>query len=121
MAQYQEYKKKYYRENIRLYKARYRELRERLLEIVSGAVCARCGFDDNRILQIDHIHNDAPMDRIRFGNTYNFYAYYIAHPDEARLKLQLLCPNCNWQKRLANDQSHKKWSNPPAASPFDKK
>lgn len=62
---------------------------------ILGNKCARCGFDDPRALQIDHINGGGAMEskeiglrRIRKkivnGNTKDY---------------QLLCANCNWIKR----------------------
>jgi len=31
--------------------------------------------------------------------------YYSQHVDEAKRKLQLLCANCNWVKRMANHET----------------
>ena len=74
-----------------------RRRRLKLLEII-GSECIGCGFSDNRALQFDHIDNDGRDDRKRFGSSANMYRYYINHPDEAKLKLQILCANCNWIK-----------------------
>ena len=39
------------------------------------------------------------IDRKRLGDhVRKVIAYYILHPEEARLKLQLLCANCNTKK-----------------------
>lgn len=39
-------------------------------------------------------------------------SYYAKHPDEARVRLQLLCRNCNWRKR----KGFRKWDGPTAKS-----
>jgi len=58
-----------------------------------GNKCVRCGFDDIRALQLDHIEGD--------GYKYSKETYYrrlqsiITHPE----RVQVLCANCNWIKR----------------------
>jgi len=81
-----------------------------LRQILGQPVCINCGFGDSRALQFDHINGNGNKDRKRFakGGT-NKLMYYILHPDEAREKLQVLCANCNWIKRVTNDETTHKW------------
>jgi hypothetical protein len=90
--------------------------RLKLFLILGGAKCANCGYEDIRSLQFDHIDGIGKLtgignkDRERFNGVrdrtlgtlkYSGYAlmkYYAEHPDEARLKLQVLCANCHWIK-----------------------
>jgi len=65
-----------------------------------GGKCARCGFSDTRILQIDHIEGKGREARKKFGQGVNEWYYYLKHPEEAKKNLQVLCPNCNWLKRV---------------------
>ena len=59
-----------------------------------GGQCVRCGFDDPRALQVDHVKGrDGPRGNV---NTRKWYAHVLAHPDE----FQLLCANCNVIKRI---------------------
>ena len=59
-----------------------------------GGACERCGFDDPRALQVDHVKGrDGPRGNV---NTRKWYAHVLAHPDE----FQLLCANCNVIKRI---------------------
>jgi hypothetical protein len=68
-----------------------------------GGKCLRCGFDDPRALQIDHVNGDGWTERQgeSNGRTYREHdtkAYYdkvLADPD----RYQLLCSNCNQIKR----------------------
>lgn len=77
---------------------RYYRQREMVFDAI-GWVCAWCGHDDVRVLEADHINNDAAADRKRFGRGgRSFWAYYSKRPDEARAHLQPLCRNCNWLK-----------------------
>lgn len=59
-----------------------------------GAKCVKCGYDNNvRALVLDHINSDGKEDRIRLGNRIS--RYYVNHLEEAQIKLQVLCANCN--------------------------
>ncbi len=75
--------------------------REQLIISLGGYVCVRCGFDDPRALQIEHI----------FGRSsdYNLSKtgildYLLENPDIAYEELQILCANCNWIKRAENKE-----------------
>jgi hypothetical protein len=59
-----------------------------------GGVCVRCGFNDERALQFDHIHGGGTRHRVVMSRSRR-YAYMKANPHE----FQLLCANCNWIKR----------------------
>lgn len=78
------------------------------LEIItklSNSKCERCGFDDIRALQLDHIKGDGSKDRKRFKNIQYLWLYYNEHPEIARKKLQVLCANCNWIKRSEKNEN----------------
>jgi hypothetical protein len=72
-----------------------------------GSSCKRCGFTDFRALQIDHIQGvPRGMRRLKQnphrGGT-RLYAAIVAgryNQDE----FQLLCANCNWIKRVENNE-----------------
>lgn len=60
-----------------------------------GGVCTRCGLSDVRVLQVDHVYSDGPVDR-RLGYIgTKLYKRIAKFPTE----YQLLCANCNWIKR----------------------
>jgi len=66
-----------------------------------GNTCVRCGFDDARVLQVDHIVAIGDTERRRlkhFGK--NLWATILQ--DSA--PFQLLCPTCNWIKRVENKE-----------------
>jgi len=69
-----------------------------------GGACMRCGFDDERALQIDHVKGDGAVDRKRYRGT--SYYYHIIKELKARVrnKYQALCANCNWIKRRENQE-----------------
>ena len=73
--------------------------REELILDLGGFVCSKCGYDDPRALQIDHIFSNGkemPLQK----NT--IIQYYLENPDIADEELQILCANCNWIKRAEN-------------------
>lgn len=70
---------------------------------VLGNVCCRCGFEDARALQIDHI-NGGGVQELRSISYYKLYKWIIENCDDAREKYQILCANCNWIKRHENDE-----------------
>lgn len=42
--------------------------------------------------------------------------HYVAHPQEARVRLQTLCRNCNWLKRKGCELPNgREWNEFPAA------
>ena len=69
------------------------ELRKKVLMFLGGK-CKRCGFEDVRALQIDHVNGGGAKEIRRLGAT-SMYRRVFRHPEE----YQLLCANCNWIKR----------------------
>ena len=67
-----------------------------------GGKCVRCGFDDPRALQLDHVNGGGNRDRrIKEMGTSRRHEDAIANPT----KYQLLCANCNWIKRSENGET----------------
>lgn len=60
-----------------------------------GGRCNRCGEDDVRVLDFDHIDDDGSEHR-RNNKTRNAQDLVKLHPH----KFQILCKNCNWLKEL---------------------
>ena len=75
-------------------------VRERVLDIV-GRKCARCGFDDVRALQLDHINGGGIQHKKQFARTTDYYEFVI---ESGGVGFQTLCANCNWIKRYENDE-----------------
>lgn len=73
----------------------FREQSKRLKVIdYLGGKCAHCNYDkDIRALVLDHINSDGKQDRLRLGSRIS--RYYVNNLEEAKLKLQVLCSNCN--------------------------
>lgn len=86
-------------------KARYHAARKSVFELF-GNKCKRCGFADERALQIDHVEGlgVSTEKRLRMGET--GLVLYLALIDGRRdlSKYQLLCANCNWIKRHENNE-----------------
>lgn len=61
-----------------------------------GRRCARCGFDDPRALQIDHVNSDGFAELRGQFSGYKYLKKVIADTDG---RYQILCANCNWIKR----------------------
>jgi len=111
--------KKYYRGNRENVLAKQRAARQtsdthRVIEIkwrvrqkqkalaALGGVCKRCGFSDSRALQIDHIAGNGYQERKR--SLITRYTQIINSVSPASLGYQLLCANCNWIKRVENEE-----------------
>ena len=77
------------------------------MEILGGQYCKHCGFNDYRVLQIDHIYGngqDMPL------NVKGIILYYLENPNIAREELQVLCANCHRIKSLENGDIGRKKS-----------
>lgn len=74
--------------------------RDKVLDVL-GRECVRCGFDDGRALQIDHINGGGCAEFEEFGrNTLKYYAHILENIDD----YQMLCANCNQIKKFENDE-----------------
>jgi len=74
-------------------------LRERVVNLLGGH-CLRCGFNDKRALQIDHIHGGGRKDIKSFGGQEGYYKHLLSLSDKKlKEKYQLLCANCNIIKK----------------------
>lgn len=73
-----------------------------ILELL-GAKCKRCGFNDKRALQIDHINGGGTKERLQHGGSYNrkVLEKIMNGSDE----YQILCANCNWIKRYMRNEN----------------
>lgn len=97
------YRKAYQKKNRDRLNEQRRKKRLKTLEIM-GNKCIKCGFDDIRALQIDHI-NGGGAEEIR---TWKFKGNYNENVAKsflnAEFKYQLLCANCNWIKKYENGE-----------------
>lgn len=81
---------------------KHRENRKQAMNVLGG-VCRRCGMDDERCLQIDHI-NGGGRKEIMAMSAYTRYMWIRNNSEEAKRKYQVLCANCNWIKRHENNE-----------------
>lgn len=97
------YMREYNKRNPSTYVQRHRIM---LLDLL-GMKCSKCGFSDVRALQIDHINGNGHKERLSIHGI-KFYRYYLKNIDEIKDNIQLLCANCNFIKKLENNEhSHK--------------
>lgn len=76
-------------------------IRSTIFDIL-GNSCTRCGFSDVRALQIDHINGGGNIElRSIAGHKYKFILEKILN---GSTEYQTLCANCNWIKRIENNE-----------------
>lgn len=70
-----------------------------------GGKCTRCGFTDERALQLDHVNGGGSKIRKTRGTLAQKTLYKrIALGEYTGPALQLLCANCNIIKRMENKE-----------------
>lgn len=104
-----EYLKKYRQQRLRKYRREYMKdyyhrWRAAVLERIGDSKCARCGFDDPRALQIDHVNGGGTKRERRWDCTY--WRRLALAPDEEIVGVyQILCANCNFIKMVENHET----------------
>ncbi len=78
-------------------------LKVKLCKILGKIECKTCKFKCISALQFDHIDGKGYGEHAKLGDT-GFYRFYINNPKLAKKKLQVLCANCNWIKRVTNNE-----------------
>lgn len=68
--------------------------RRRALLVLLGGKCAKCGNEDYRVLQVNHLHGHGKEELRRFGRANEFYAAILSG-QRSTDDLNLLCANCN--------------------------
>lgn len=100
-----DYRKKWYQKNLEKNREQRRNANNRARLIVIeflGNKCKKCGFDDWRALQVDHVNGGGTRERINMSHTsWSLLKRIKANP----FKFQLLCANCNWIKRYEEKES----------------
>jgi hypothetical protein len=69
-----------------------------------GGKCKRCGIDDWRVLQIDHVNGGGKKEIQSYHKNYDWRTYYRNVIADNSGKYQVLCANCNWIKRWENKE-----------------
>lgn len=95
------------KENMKSYqKENQRKKRLAILEIM-GSKCVRCGFNDKRALQIDHIKGGGVKSRKKETSGKGYAHFVLQSFLKGEGRYQLLCANCNWIKRDENNEVRK--------------
>lgn len=81
---------------------RYYILKQKVMKKL-GQRCVDCGFNDIRILHIDHINGCGNKHRINGSNQ------RLVHVLDNLDLYQLLCPNCNFLKKLEKREIGQRW------------
>lgn len=82
---------------------RMRDARQQVIAHLGGR-CCRCGFDDWRALQVDHVLGGGVKERKAARSSYALWRLVLK---DKTGKYQLLCANCNWIKRYENGEGCK--------------
>lgn len=80
-----------------------RNFRQIIFDILDNK-CAVCGFSNKKALQIDHISGGGSKERKVISNSWTFYKKVIESLNDNKKEYQLLCANCNWIKRVDNNE-----------------
>lgn len=107
---YQSYWQKQYalhREEKKLATRIYNQDRRNAAVAILGNMCKRCGFNDPRALQVDHINGGGSKDKKNI--TRHYYNVVIESVMAGEKKYQLLCANCNWIKRAEKQEVAGYW------------
>ena len=78
-------------------------LRQKVLAAF-GSRCEKCGFDDWRALQIDHVRSNGYVERKKL-KTLGLYRRVLGMTErERKQEYQLLCANCNVIKKYVRNE-----------------
>jgi hypothetical protein len=72
--------------------------------MLHGGCCNRCGVNDSRVLQFDHLDGGGTRDRNNGISPLGVVKAAIRTPS----LFQVLCANCNWIKRFENSESRRR-------------
>jgi len=78
-------------------------MRRKVVDCLGGK-CKRCGFQDIRALQVDHI-NGGGYQEIKNISSKQRHQLVLESVKNKENKYQLLCANCNWIKRYEDKAS----------------
>ena len=70
-----------------------------------GGKCERCGFNDMRALQIDHVDGKGKEERRKLVASDPFYRHVMSEAHHGGY--QVLCANHNWIKRAEREEHDK--------------
>lgn len=69
-----------------------------------GGKCVRCGFNDWRAFELDHINGDGHLDGNKYDTMNAKYKLIMTDPELAKAKFQLFCANCNKIKQREREE-----------------
>jgi len=78
------------------HRAHFHKIRMKVLEALGGK--CKCGFSDDRALQVDHINSDGNIERRQVTSGVGYYYHLLRNIHSG--KYQVLCANCNMIKRV---------------------
>ena len=103
-----EYRKKNIKK-VRKSQRDYKAQRKQEIHSLLGNKCIKCGFEDSRALQIDHINGGGYTERKQYNKSPSkYYKNILNSIINKENKYQLLCANCNWIKRFKNNEIKRK-------------
>lgn len=76
-------------------------LRQQVVDYLGGK-CVKCGFNDIRALQIDHINGGGYQEMKNLSAKQRYRL--VLQTEKDKNKYQLLCANCNWIKRFEDKE-----------------
>jgi hypothetical protein len=85
-------------------KQRQLKFKEEIHQLLGGK-CSVCGYIGTA-LQIDHINGNGTKERNFFGRS-SVYMKILEKIKSGSKDYQLLCANCNWEKRFKNNENRK--------------
>jgi len=88
------------------YGRKYKLAKKRAVLALYGSKCNRCGFSDERALQIDHVWGDPELPRNAYGRGSTGLYIKILQGSVPKEDYQCLCSNCNWIKRAESIVEH---------------
>jgi hypothetical protein len=89
------------------FRKRYQQIKDEVFAHYGGYICACCGETEKIFMSLDHINNDGAEFRTRtFGSRfcagYRTYEWLWRNGYPEECKLQILCANCQYGKRMNN-------------------
>lgn len=106
MSRWSNHTKRSYEQVLKDHTAYRQRLKDAVYALL-GRKCAKCGFEDSRALQIDHINGGGKADiqKIVRGESSRvaYHKAILSNPEALRC-YQILCANCNWIKRYENKE-----------------
>lgn len=101
-----EYRKRNREKLVKYNRERRWKIKKEIFELL-GNCCKRCGFEDKRALQIDHVHGNGNKEFKKFRNAMTYYFHVLKKIRKGSKDYQLLCANCNWIKRHEKNEERR--------------